>query len=637
MSLPRCLTPDFFASLADSISQSGEQFFHEIHESSTAIKVLCLQQSSVAENKYLVEVLDGSLPVQYKHTCLALVPPTVDGDKQLLGKVISFNQYKVTPTKSRYLIILTRIVILPGDYRHLTCHLGASLVYNPRLSIQQRPANQPTTAETCQRGETVEQNKAHDAAQPPVKKPTGPYGAAGFHGSGKPVVKTAEAGATNPIRIADLTLYTPKWLIRARVSSKSQIRKYNNQWGEGKLFSVDLCDAGGEIRATIFGEAVNKWYHFLEEKQVYSISGGQIRPANKKFNNLKHACELTLDENSQIQLYHDDDSIPTLCCNIVPLSQIDQTELGSIVDVVGIVARVKDTKSIQHKSTGTNVEKRDVLLCDNSDTPIWITIWGNKLQDFQNNELENHPLVCFKGVKVGDWQGRKLDTQGSTKITIDPPIAEAIEVRRWWNTTGCHRLYDSGRPAADANIEEMVSLRHIIAASNQALQFKSLGDNGITFTTRAIVEVIKESVFSWPACQDCHRKMSNDAGKWVCPRCHSKLQPRHTYILSMKIADESAHLWAIAVAGVGEDIMNRMPAGEVLSMFETGDTTAEGKNFMNVFEEARLSEFIFKVKVTTQKYMDEVRLKYRIIKALRLNNYLNTALSCRIKAIKEIE
>lgn len=105
----------------------------------------------------------------------------------------------------------------------------------------------------------------------------------------------------------------------------------------------------------------------------------------------------------------------------------------------------------------------------------------------------------------------------------------------------------------------------------------------------------------------------------------------------MKIADESAHLWAIAVAGVGEDIMNRMPAGEVLSMFETGDTTAEGKNFMNVFEEARLSEFIFKVKVTTQKYMDEVRLKYRIIKALRLNNYLNTALSCRIKAIKEIE
>jgi replication factor A1 len=55
--------------------------------------------------------------------------------------------------------------------------------------------------------------------------------------------------------IKSLNPYQNRWVIRARVTSKSAIREYNNARGPGKLFSVDLIDSSGdEIRATAFNE-----------------------------------------------------------------------------------------------------------------------------------------------------------------------------------------------------------------------------------------------------------------------------------------------------------------------------------------------------------------------------------------------
>ena len=54
-----------------------------------------------------------------------------------------------------------------------------------------------------------------------------------------------------PIR--ELSCYSGRWAIKARVTSKGQIRPFRNSKNEGKLFSIDLLDAdGGEIRGIIF-------------------------------------------------------------------------------------------------------------------------------------------------------------------------------------------------------------------------------------------------------------------------------------------------------------------------------------------------------------------------------------------------
>ncbi len=49
-----------------------------------------------------------------------------------------------------------------------------------------------------------------------------------------------------------------------RIINKSDIRTWSNVRGEGKLFSMDMIDETGEIRATAFNAECDKFYHMVE-------------------------------------------------------------------------------------------------------------------------------------------------------------------------------------------------------------------------------------------------------------------------------------------------------------------------------------------------------------------------------------
>ncbi len=67
---------------------------------------------------------------------------------------------------------------------------------------------------------------------------------------------------TSPI--ATLTPYQNKWVIKVRVTSKSNIRTWKNSRSEGKLFSMNLMDESGEIRATCFNNACDKYFDMIQ-------------------------------------------------------------------------------------------------------------------------------------------------------------------------------------------------------------------------------------------------------------------------------------------------------------------------------------------------------------------------------------
>lgn len=73
---------------------------------------------------------------------------------------------------------------------------------------------------------------------------------------------TMASHVTSPI--VSLTPYQNKWVIKARVTSKSNIRTWTNQRGDGKLFSMDLMDESGEIRATCFNDACDKYHEMIQ-------------------------------------------------------------------------------------------------------------------------------------------------------------------------------------------------------------------------------------------------------------------------------------------------------------------------------------------------------------------------------------
>lgn len=129
-----------------------------------------------------------------------------------------------------------------------------------------------------------------------------------YHNAAPSVPSTSSYNQSQQFHpIASLNPYHPRWTIKARVTNKTPMKSWSNASGDGKLFSVDLLDsAGGQIRATMFKEAAAKFFDLLQENQVYIISKGQLKLANKKFSKLPCDYELTLNHDAEITLVEEE-------------------------------------------------------------------------------------------------------------------------------------------------------------------------------------------------------------------------------------------------------------------------------------------------------------------------------------------
>ena len=93
------------------------------------------------------------------------------------------------------------------------------------------------------------------------------------------------------VPIASLNAYQNRWTIKARVTQRSDIRRYMNAKGEGKFFTVDLLDAqGGEIRAISFNEVADKFDPILQMGAVVLISKASLKPKKPGSVSSTRAC-----------------------------------------------------------------------------------------------------------------------------------------------------------------------------------------------------------------------------------------------------------------------------------------------------------------------------------------------------------
>ena len=57
--------------------------------------------------------------------------------------------------------------------------------------------------------------------------------------------------------------------LKEKVTNKGEIRTWSNSRGDGKLFSMDLMDDSGEIRATAFNAECDKFYNMSSTPYVF--------------------------------------------------------------------------------------------------------------------------------------------------------------------------------------------------------------------------------------------------------------------------------------------------------------------------------------------------------------------------------
>uniref|UniRef100_A0A0C9QFQ3 Replication protein A subunit n=1 Tax=Fopius arisanus TaxID=64838 RepID=A0A0C9QFQ3_9HYME len=328
---------------------------------------------------------------------------------------------------------------------------------------------------------------------------------------------TINAGShisTTPIAV--LSPYQNRWVIKARVNNKSDVRTWSNARGEGKLFSIDLGDESGEIRCTGFREAVDKYFDMIEIGKVYYISRCSLKPANKAFNHLKNEYEMSMNNDTEIILCDDGaDDIPAIHFNFEPISSIEHCPKGAIIDIVGVAKQINEPQNLVARTTGKELRKRDIRLIDQSNTMVTFTVWGSHVSKFDGLE---HPVVAIKGARVDEFNGGKnLGTIPASLIQIDPDIIEAHSLRGWWAAGGNGeeaKLISKDGPSGMAGT--WLKIKAALAKS------KTLDTSGdVIYICKAAVSFVRSENAIYKACptDSCNKKVIDSDGCFRCEKC----------------------------------------------------------------------------------------------------------------------
>ncbi|CAK37984.1 replication factor A protein 1 [Aspergillus awamori] len=430
--------------------------------------------------------------------------------------------------------------------------------------------------------------------------------------SARPVLAATHA-TIYPIEA--ISPYSHKWTIKARCTSKTNIRTWHNRNTEGRLFSVNLLDDSGEIRATGFNDQCDMLYDVFQEGGVYYISNCRVQIAKKQFTNLNNDYELTFERDTVVEKAEDQTDVPQVRFNFTSIGDLQSVEKDTTIDVIGVLKEAMDVTQITSKTTNKPYDKRELIMVDNTGFSVRLTIWGSTAQKF-NASPES--VIAFKGVKVSDFGGRSLSLLSSGSMAVDPDIEEAHKLKGWYDAQG-----------RDENFSSHASLLGTASSTMKSDQFKTIAqireeqlgmsEEAVYFSLKATVIYIKQDnmSFAYPAClsEGCNKKVTElDPGQWRCERCDkTHPQPDYRYIMHVNVSDHTGQLWLSCFDDVGRSMMD-ISANQLMELFQT-DEKAAG----DVFQDANCRTWNFRCRAKIDHFGEQQRIRYQVSSAKPIN------------------
>ncbi|KAJ0960043.1 hypothetical protein J5N97_000158 [Dioscorea zingiberensis] len=599
--------------------------------------VLQVVEVKPIQERYRIVVSDGTATGQ------ALLATQLNGlakyGRLRKGSVVQLMEYIVSTIQSRRIIVVLNLEILIME---------CQIVGNPKLAPQDisnsmpqkvlssNNSGYPSPQSTNGASSSVlsgrnNQNSMVNGKNAPTFNPTA-------QPSYKPPPSYKNHGAIMKneappriIPISALNPYQGRWAIKARVTAKGDLRRYNNAKGDGKVFSFDLLDSdGGEIRATCFNAVVDRFYDVVEVGKVYTISKGSLKPAQKNFNHLNNQWEIFLDVTSIVELCPDEDSsIPTQQFNFRLISDVENVETNSIVDIIGIVVSVNPSVTILRKN-GMETQRRILNLKDVSGRSVEVTLWGEfcnregrELQELHDSGV--FPVLTVKAGKVNDFSGKSVGTISATQLFINPNIHEAQNLRGWFDEGGKNVASLSISNDAIPGIPRNEIRKTVVQIKDEGL---GRGDKPDWLTVKATISFIKTDNFCYTACplmigdRKCSKKVVKTGnGKWCCDRCNREIEEcDYRYLLQAQVQDHTGVTWVTAFQEAGEEILGCTAKELYLVKHEAQDDIKFGE----IIQYSLFEEYILKLKVKEELYGDEQKVKITVVKAEKVNPSLES-------------
>ncbi|KAL2167864.1 hypothetical protein VTG60DRAFT_693 [Thermothelomyces hinnuleus] len=516
------------------------------------------------------------------------------------GSIVRVKQYQAQSVKGKSILIILDLDVIT--------HLGTpDKIGDPKLMEAAPNEQQQNTtiggagfyggakSEPAAVHETKPQVQRQDASR------TGGGGGSGGH------------AASTIYPIEAISPYANKWTIKVRVTSKSDIRTWHKTHSEGKLFSVNLLDETGEIRATAFNQEVDQFYDLLQEGSVYYISTPcKVQLAKKQFSNLANDYELMLESGTVIERADDQSSVPQVRFNFCTIQELQGVEKDATVDVIGVLKEVNELEQITSKTTQKPYDKRELTLVDDTGYSVRVTIWGKTAREF---DASPESVIACKGTRVSDFGGRSLSLLSSGTMAIDPDIPEAHKLKGWYEAQGRNNTF-----ATHSNLSSVGTATGRKDDTKWIAQIKNenLGvDKTDYFTVKGTIVHMRQENFAYPACpsESCNKKVTDMGdGTWRCEKCNiTHDRPQYRYIMSVCISDHTGNVWISCFDEQARLIMGKT-ADEMMELREQDQAAFEA-----AFDAANCRKMSFRCRAKMETFAEQPRVRISVWNAAPLD------------------
>ncbi|ESO97542.1 hypothetical protein LOTGIDRAFT_208727 [Lottia gigantea] len=548
--------------------------------------------------RYRIMLSDGDLI--YSHAMLATqLNELMENGKVDNNCVIQVERYLCNTVQNgrRVMIVLDVNVLAPGS--SIGQKIGNPQVYKPGNEGGQQVNgndNKPDVKPAAPINQSMNKPQSNymNGSMTNNNKP-------GYSIKGGGNANTASPSSTRVHAIASLTPYQNRWRIRARVTQKSAVKTWSNSRGEGKLFSINLLDESGEIRATGFNDAVDKFYDMLEVNKVYYVSRATLKTANKQYSNVNNDYEMTFNPDTNIEVCTEDTDLPTMTFDFVSISELDKHQPNSMIDIIGVVNKCGEVGTVVGRQSQKEITKRDLTIVDQSGVSVNVTLWGSDAAQFNG---DGNPVVAVKGARLSDYGGRSLSVLASSQMILNPDTRESHFLRGWYDREGQSMNFDRFTSDNASGGGGGTNWKNFSQVKSE-----NLGQSGKAdfFTTKATIVYMKKENCMYQACptDQCNKKVVDQGnGLYRCEKC-SKEFPNYKWrmILSANLADFCDNQWITMFQESAESVL-----GEKADII--GNMREQNENqFDMLFQNALFKSYVFKLRAKVETYNDENRLK----------------------------
>eukprot|EP00928_Gymnodinium_smaydae_P027393 TRINITY_DN211_c0_g1_i4.p1 TRINITY_DN211_c0_g1~~TRINITY_DN211_c0_g1_i4.p1 ORF type:complete len:455 (+),score=135.32 TRINITY_DN211_c0_g1_i4:113-1477(+) len=363
------------------------------------------------------------------------------------------------------------------------------------------------------------------------------------------------ATAAPLLPIAEISTYNSRWTIRARVTNKTPLRSFSRNGGAGgKVFSCDLLDKeGGEIRASFFNEAADKFFDLLNIGKCFELSRGRVKVANRQYSNLNHRYELNFDRDAHVAEVAEDSTIESFKFSFSDLRAVQSKPIPHRFDICGVVVSYKPTLAFTSKD-GKDLVKCEITVADDTGLSLDVALWGDRAKD--DSKFAGQPVIALKSVLVKEWNGGRAGSllqDGGISLTPEGP--EADRIRQWWKLGGASQSFSalSAQAGAGAGAGRAAHQELTLADLREVMdRVTEKPDYYTVYARLALVQTRKQGepqALTYLACTEpregtngllCNRRVNEDG---FCQGCGKAVKPAARMNARCRFSDAGDSAW----------------------------------------------------------------------------------------------